>query len=60
MARKDKSKSSIGNMKNITNNLDEVYSCPFILNIPLSTESSTVYDGSLTLNSSVDYNFIKL
>lgn len=45
---------------NITNNLDEVYSCPFILNIPLSTESSTVYDGSLVVNNSVNYNFIKL
>ncbi len=44
---------------NITNNLDEVYSCPFILNIPLSTENSTVYDGSLILNNSVNYNFIK-
>ncbi len=44
---------------NITNNLDEVYSCPFILNIPLSTESSTIYDGSLILNSNVNYNFIK-
>ena len=44
---------------NITNNLDEVYSCPFILNIPLSTENSTIYDGSLVLNNSVDYNFIK-
>lgn len=43
----------------ITNNLDEVYSCPFILNIPLSTESSTVYDGSLILNNNVNYNFIK-
>lgn len=43
---------------NITNNLDEVYSCPFILSIPLSTESSTIYDGSLILNSSVKYNFI--
>ena len=44
----------------ITNNLNEVYSCPFILNIPLSTESSTIYDGSLVLNSNVDYKFIKL
>ena len=44
---------------NITNNLDEIFSCPFILNIPLSTESSTVYDGSLVVNSSVNYNFIK-
>ena len=42
----------------ITNNLDQTYSCPFILNIPLSTESSTVYDGSLILNSSVNYNFV--
>ena len=44
---------------NITNNLDEVYSCPFILNIPLSTENSTVYNGSLILNNSVNYQFIK-
>ena len=44
---------------NITNNLDEVYSCPFILNIPLSTESNTVYDGSLVVNNSVNYNFIR-
>lgn len=44
---------------NITNNLDETYSCPFILNIPLSTENSTVYDGGLILNNSVNYNFIK-
>lgn len=44
----------------ITNNLNEVYSCPFILNIPLSTESSTIYDGSLVFNSNVDYRFIKL
>lgn len=44
---------------NITNNLDEEYACPFILNIPLSTENSTVYDGSLILNNNVNYNFIK-
>ena len=42
----------------ITNNLDQTYSCPFILNIPLSTENSTVYDGSLISNSSVNYNFV--
>lgn len=44
---------------NITNNLDEVYTCPLTLNIPLSTESSTIYDGSLTLKDSANYNFIK-
>lgn len=45
---------------NITNHLDETYRCPVILNLPLSTESSTVYNGSLTLNDSTDYKFIKL
>ena len=44
----------------ITNNLDDKYSCPLILNIPLSTESSTIYDGNLTIKDSVDYKFIKL
>ena len=43
----------------ITNNLDETYSCPLILNIPLSTESSTIYDGNLTIKDSVNYKFIK-
>lgn len=44
---------------NITNNLDEIYTCPLTLNIPLSTESSTIYDGNLTLKDSTNYNFIK-
>lgn len=44
----------------ITNNLDEVYACPFILNMPLSTENSTIYDGSLTLKDSTNYRFIKI
>ena len=43
----------------ITNNLDEKYSCPLILNVPLSTESSTIYDGNLTIKDSVNYKFIK-
>lgn len=43
----------------ITNNLDETYTCPVTLNIPLSTENSTVYDGSLTLKDATDYNFIR-
>ena len=43
----------------ITNNLDEKYSCPLILNIPLSTESSTIYDGNLTIKDSANYKFIK-
>ena len=43
----------------ITNNLDDKYSCPLILNIPLSTESSTIYDGNLTIKDSVNYKFIK-
>ena len=44
---------------NITNNLDETFTCPLTLNIPLSTESSTIYDGNLTLKDSTNYNFIK-
>ena len=44
---------------NITNNLDEVYNCPITLNVPLSTEKNTIYDGSLTLKDMVNYIFIK-
>jgi len=44
---------------NITNNLDETFTCPLTLNIPLSTESSTIYDGNLTLKDSINYKFIK-
>lgn len=44
---------------NIVNNLDELYVCPIIINIPLSTEKSTVYEGSLTLYDEVNYKFIK-
>ena len=44
---------------NITNNLDETFSCPLTLNIPLSSESSTIYDGNLTFKDSTNYNFIK-
>ena len=43
----------------IENNLDETYTCPMILNVPLSTENSTIYDGTLTLVDKVDYKFIK-
>lgn len=43
----------------IENNLDEIYTCPMILNVPLSTENSTIYDGTLTLVDKVDYKFIK-
>lgn len=45
---------------NITNNLDEHFSCPIIIHVPLSTESSTIYDGNLILNSSVDYKFLQM
>lgn len=44
---------------NITNNLDETFTCPLTLNIPLSTEKSTIYDGNITLKDSTNYNFIK-
>lgn len=43
----------------IVNNLDEVFTCPVILQIPLSTENSTVYDGNLILKQNVNYNFIR-
>lgn len=43
----------------IINNLDEVFTCPITLNIPLSTESSSLYDGVLQLNDSTNYLFIK-
>ena len=43
----------------ITNNSDEVFTCPLTLTIPLSTESSTIYDGSLTLKDTTSYQFIK-
>ena len=43
----------------ITNNLNETYFCPITLNIPLSTENSTIYDGNLTIKDSVNYAFIK-
>ena len=43
----------------ITNNLDEVYDCPIIITIPLSTENSTIYNGNLALKDSTNYNFIK-
>lgn len=42
----------------ITNNLDEKYTCPFILQIPLSSESSTIYDGNLILKSDTNYSFM--
>ena len=43
----------------ITNHLDDVFTCPLALTIPLSTEDSTIYDGSLTLKDNTSYNFIK-
>lgn len=43
----------------ITNNSDEIYTCPMTLTIPLSTESSTVYDGNLIIDDSTNYNFVK-
>ena len=43
----------------IVNNLDETFTCPIILQIPLSTDNSTLYDGSLVLKQDVNYKFIK-
>ena len=44
----------------ITNNLNETYYCPITINIPLSTESNTIYDGNLTLKDSTNYKFIRI
>ena len=44
----------------IKNNLQESYSCPIVLNIPLSTENSTIYNGSLIYTFNPDFNFIKV
>lgn len=43
----------------IENNQNEIYTCPIILTIPLSTEKSTIYDGSLVLTDNTNYHFIK-
>ena len=43
----------------ITNNLDETFSCPLTLTIPLSTENSTIYAGSLLVKDVTNYTFIK-
>ena len=43
----------------IVNNLDETYTCPIVLNIPLSTEKSTIYDGNLILNQPTNYRFVR-
>ena len=49
----------IGFLITIVNNLDEIYTCPVTITIPLSTENSTIYDGYLKLNTETNYNFIK-
>lgn len=43
----------------ITNNLDETYFCPLTLNIPLSTDVNSIYDGNLTFKDNVDYKFMR-
>lgn len=43
----------------IVNNLDETFTCPMIIQIPLSTEKSTIYEGNLTLKQDANYKFIK-
>lgn len=44
----------------IVNNLDEVFICPVSINIPLSTESNTIYDGNLIIKEQPSYNFVKV
>ena len=43
----------------ITNYLDEIFTCPVLLEIPLSTENSTIYDGSLLFKESIQSDFIR-
>lgn len=43
----------------IVNNLDEIFTCPVSIQIPLSTENSTLYDGNIILKDTVNYRFIK-
>lgn len=43
----------------ITNHSDEVFTCPMVLTMPLSTETSTVYDGNLIVNASTNYHFVR-
>ena len=45
----------------ITNNLDEKYSCPVSINIPLSSYNTTIYDGTLKIDDNdLNYKFIKI
>ena len=43
----------------ITNSNNETYICPIKLNIPLSTASSSIFDGSITFEDSTNYIFIR-
>lgn len=49
----------IGMLITITNNLNQKYTCPIIITIPLSTENSTIYDGNIIFTSNCNYQFIK-
>ena len=44
---------------NIINNLDEKFVCPVYINIPLSSEANSIYDGSFTLTDNTNYTFFK-
>lgn len=44
----------------IVNNLNEKFTCPIVLSIPLSIDNSSIYDGNLTLKQKCNYKFIKL
>ena len=43
----------------IVNNLDETFTCPISIQVPLSTEKNTIYEGSLIVKPNVYYRFIK-
>ncbi len=43
----------------ITNNLDQNFKTTVSINIPLSTEDKSIYDGSLTLKNDTTYTFYR-
>lgn len=43
----------------IVNNLDETFTCPITIHIPLSSSNSSIFDGNLILKDKVNYRFIK-
>lgn len=43
----------------ITNNKDEEFKCTVFINIPLTTEDKTIYDGNITLKQDTNFVFYR-